>query len=61
MQASDSSDLASFAAEKAIADLNINQEELDYIIVAHNYDVKHDAEQSDTVPVLPQELNIFLA
>ena len=32
-----SSDLAAFAAERAIADANIDPEELDYIIMAHNF------------------------
>jgi 3-oxoacyl-[acyl-carrier-protein] synthase-3 len=45
------SDIASLAAEKAIADSGIDPETLDYIIVAHNYgDVKHGTGQSDTVP-----------
>ncbi|EGV44229.1 ketoacyl-ACP synthase III [Bizionia argentinensis JUB59] len=45
------SDLAFFAAEKAIADANIDPETLDYIIVGHNYgDIKHNSKQSDTVP-----------
>lgn len=45
------SDIAFYAAVKAIEDAKINAEELDYIIVAQNYgDVKHDSEQSDTVP-----------
>ncbi|QNJ98004.1 3-oxoacyl-ACP synthase III family protein [Constantimarinum furrinae] len=45
------SDIAFFAAEKAIADAAIDKETLDYIIVAHNYgDVKHGTHQSDTVP-----------
>ena len=47
------SDIAFYAAEKAISDAKIDKETLDYIIVAHNYgDVKPDAEQSDTVPSL---------
>ncbi|MEM6720438.1 MAG: ketoacyl-ACP synthase III [Bacteroidota bacterium] len=47
------SDLAFFAAEKAIANANINPEELDYIIFAHNFgDVKHNAIQSDILPSL---------
>ncbi|KAB8154065.1 ketoacyl-ACP synthase III [Kordia sp. TARA_039_SRF] len=47
------SDLAFFAAEKAIADANINPEELDYIIFAHNFgDVKHNTIQSDILPSL---------
>lgn len=47
------SDLAFFAAEKAIEDANINAEELDYIIVAHNFgDVTKGAIQADTLPSL---------
>lgn len=47
------SDMAFFAAEKAIADAGIDKEELDYIIVAHNYgDLQVDSSQSDTVPSL---------
>lgn len=47
------SDIAFFAAEKAIEDANINAEELDYIIVAHNFgDVKQGAIQGDTLPSL---------
>lgn len=45
------SDIASFAAENAIRNAGIDREDLDYIIVAHNYgDVKHGSVQSDTVP-----------
>jgi len=45
------SDIAYEAAEKAIKDAGIDKEELDYLIVAHNYgDVKHGTAQSDTVP-----------
>lgn len=48
-----SSDLAFFAAEKAIADANIDPEELDYIIMAHNFgDVKHNTIQTDVLPCL---------
>ncbi len=48
-----SSDLAFFAAEKAIEDANINREELDYIICAHNFgDVKQGTVQSDLLPCL---------
>jgi len=55
------SDIAFFAAEKAIADAKIDKETLDYIIVAHNYgDVKHDCEQSDTVPSLASRVKHFL-
>jgi len=47
------SDLAFFAAEKAIADAGINKEELDYIIFAHNFgDVSFGKTQADTVPSL---------
>jgi len=45
------SDIATFAAEKAIKDSDIDPETLDYIIVAHNFgDVGHDKQQADTVP-----------
>ncbi|MBT0607474.1 3-oxoacyl-ACP synthase III family protein [Aequorivita echinoideorum] len=45
------SDIASFAAENALKNASLNKEELDYIIVAHNYgDVNYDSVQSDTVP-----------
>jgi 3-oxoacyl-[acyl-carrier-protein] synthase-3 len=45
------SDIATLAAQKAIDNAEINSEDLDYIIVAHNYgDVKHSGSQSDTVP-----------
>lgn len=48
-----SSDLAFFAAEKAIKNANIDPETIDYIILAHNFgDVKPNAIQSDTVPSL---------
>lgn len=47
------SDLASIAAERAITNADIDQETLDYIIVAHNYgDVPYGKVQSDTVPSL---------
>ncbi|KGL64334.1 3-oxoacyl-ACP synthase III family protein [Polaribacter sp. Hel1_85] len=47
------SDLAFFASQKAIEDSGINPEELDYIIVAHNFgDVKEGAIQSDLLPSL---------
>lgn len=48
-----SSDLGFFAAEKAIEDAQIDPEELDYIIFAHNFgDVKHNTIQSDILPSL---------
>jgi len=47
------SDIASFAAQKAIDYAKIDPETIDYIIVAHNYgDVKYGCNQSDTVPSL---------
>ncbi|OUR99378.1 3-oxoacyl-ACP synthase [Flavobacteriales bacterium 33_180_T64] len=55
------SDIAFFAAKKAIEDAKIDKEDLDYIIVAHNYgDVKHDAEQSDTVPSIASRVKHLL-
>ena len=40
------SDLASFAAEKAIENAKLNREDLDYIIVAHYRDAhRHNCEQ----------------
>jgi 3-oxoacyl-[acyl-carrier-protein] synthase-3 len=55
------SDIAFFAAEKAIEDAKIDKENLDYIIVAHNYgDVKHKAEQSDTVPSIASRVKHLL-
>ncbi len=47
------SDLAFFAAEKAIIDSRIDRETLDQIIVAHNYgDIKKGSIQSDAVPAI---------
>lgn len=47
------SDIAFFAAEKAIENSGIDKEDLDYIIVAHNFgDVKHGTTHSDLVPAL---------
>ena len=47
------SEIAQFAAEKALNDAHVDRETLDYIIVAHNYgDVRHGGQQSDTVPSL---------
>ncbi|UPS91965.1 3-oxoacyl-ACP synthase III family protein [Bizionia sp. M204] len=55
------SDLAFYAAKDAIKDAQINPEELDYIIVGHNYgDVKHNTEQSDTVPSLGSRVKHLL-
>ena len=47
------SDIATIAAERAIADANIDPESLDYIIFAHNFgNVKHGAIQTDILPSL---------
>jgi 3-oxoacyl-[acyl-carrier-protein] synthase-3 len=55
------SDIAHFAAEKAIKDAGIDRESLDYIIVAHNYgDVKHGTHQSDTVPSIGSRVKHLL-
>jgi 3-oxoacyl-[acyl-carrier-protein] synthase-3 len=45
------SDIAYYAAADAIKSANIDKEELDYIIVAHNFgDVKNNNKRSDIVP-----------
>ena len=55
------SDIAFYAAQIAIEDAKIDKESLDYIIVAHNYgDVKHNAEQSDTVPSIASRVKHLL-
>jgi len=55
------SDIAFFAAKKAIEDAKIDKERLDYIIVAHNYgDLKHNTEQSDTVPSIASRVKHLL-
>jgi 3-oxoacyl-[acyl-carrier-protein] synthase-3 len=55
------SDLSFFAAQKAIENANINQEDLDYIIIGHNYgDVKYNTEQSDTVPSIASRVKHLL-
>jgi 3-oxoacyl-[acyl-carrier-protein] synthase-3 len=47
------SDIAYYAAKDALESSNIKKEELDYIIVAHNFgDVKADNKRSDIVPSL---------
>ena len=56
------SDIAYFAALDAISSSNINKEELDYIIVAHNFgDVKSDNKKSDIVPSLAARVKHKLA
>lgn len=55
------SDIAFFAAEKALADSGINKEELDYIIVAHNFgDVKAGSTRVDIVPALASRVKFKL-
>jgi 3-oxoacyl-[acyl-carrier-protein] synthase-3 len=47
------SDIAFYAALDAIESANIDKEELDYILVAHNFgDMKHGSNRSDMVPSL---------
>lgn len=56
-----SSDLGFFASEKAIEDANIDQEDIDYIIVAHNFgDVKAGTIQSDMLPSLASRIKYKL-
>jgi 3-oxoacyl-[acyl-carrier-protein] synthase-3 len=56
-----SSDLGFFAAQKAIEDANINPEDLDYIILAHNFgDVKAGTIQSDVLPSLASRVKYRL-
>ena len=56
------SDIAFFAAEKAIASSGIDKETLDYIIVAHNFgDVKSGGTHSDFVPALASRVKHKLA
>jgi len=55
------SDIAYFAASEAIKSANIDLEELDYIIVAHNFgDVKKDNKRSDFVPSLASRVKYKL-
>ncbi len=55
------SDIGFFAAEKAIKDAKINQEELDYIIVAHNFgDVRDDNRKVDLVPSIASRIKAKL-
>ena len=49
------------ASKKAIEDAKINPEELDYLIVAHNYgDIKSGSNQSDTVPSIASRVKHLL-
>ena len=55
------SDIAALAAQKAIINADINSEDLDYIIVAHNYgDIAHGTVQSDTVPSIASRVKHLL-
>lgn len=55
------SDIAYFAAKNAIASAQIDANELDYLIVAHNYgDIKYGSVQSDTVPSLASRVKHLL-
>lgn len=56
-----SSDLGFFASEKAIEDAGIDKEDLDYIIVAHNFgDVNSGSIQSDMLPSLASRIKYKL-
>lgn len=47
------SDIAAIAAQSAIENAGVNPEELDYIILAHNFgDIKKDTIQTDILPSL---------
>jgi 3-oxoacyl-[acyl-carrier-protein] synthase-3 len=55
------SDLAFLAAVEAIRDSNIDQETLDYIIVAHNFgDIQHNSNRSNMVPTLASRVKSLL-
>ncbi|SNR62489.1 3-oxoacyl-ACP synthase III family protein [Lutibacter flavus] len=56
-----SSDLGYFAAKQAIEDAKINKEDIDYIILAHNFgDVKSNSIQSDMLPSLASRVKFRL-
>ena len=55
------SDMAFFAAQKAVNDSKIDQENLDYIIVSHNFgDIKSGTKQSDQLPSLASRVKYKL-
>lgn len=55
------SDIATIAAQKAIADANLDAETLDYIIFAHNFgNVKKGAIQTDLLPSLATRVKFNL-
>lgn len=56
-----SSDLGYFAAQRAIEDAGIEKEDLDYIIVSHNFgDVQNETIQSDILPSLASRIKYRL-
>lgn len=55
------SDAATIAARAAIVDANINPEEIDRIIFAHNFgDIRHNDSQSDMLPSLASRVKHLL-
>ncbi|MFK5880559.1 MAG: ketoacyl-ACP synthase III [Flavobacteriaceae bacterium] len=55
------SDIAFFAAEKAIENAHIDKEELDHIIVAHNFgDTTPTSKQVDVVPSIAAKVKFLL-
>lgn len=60
-QDQNSSDLAAHAAIKAITDSKIDQETLDYIIVAHNFgDTRFGSKQSNSLPSVASKVKAAL-
>ncbi len=56
-----SSDLGYFAAQEAIVDAGIDKEDINYIILAHNFgDVKNTSIQSDILPSLASRVKYKL-
>ena len=55
------SDIAHFAAQKAIEDARVNPETIDYIIVAHNFgDITSESKHIDTLPSLASRVKTKL-
>lgn len=55
------SDIAALAAEDALKSASFDREELDYIIVAHNFgDIKYNNRKSDSVPALAARVKHIL-
>ncbi|WP_420388245.1 3-oxoacyl-ACP synthase III family protein [Roseivirga sp.] len=62
LQGQSCSDLASIAAKNALANSTVDKEELDYIIVAHNFgDLDKDANRIDMMPSLAAKVKHNLA